>query len=134
MELRIERGGDWVRWLQQSWREIVGGRILHNEMWVTMLISFFAEMTMLWGYFFILTNIDLIDYLSLALVKYGIHEKAVMNFLSGKPALIEKLLFLRRSLAPQQRIAMREAPESGDDVAMDVRVTGCVSAKLSVKF
>ena len=94
----------------------------------------FAEMTILWGHFFILTNIDSIDYLSLALVKYGIHEKAVMNFLSGKPALIEKLLFRRRSLAPQQRIAMREAPEAGDDVAMDVRVTGCVSAKLSVKF
>ena len=43
MELRIERGGDWVRWLQQSWREIVGGRILRNEMWVTMRISFLLK-------------------------------------------------------------------------------------------
>ena len=55
------------------------------------------------------------------------------NALTGKAARIEKLPFLRRSLASEQRVAVWEATESRNDVVMDVRMARRVSAKLSIE-
>ena len=69
-----------------------------------------------------------------AQVKYGRQRKADDESSARKTAFIKKLLLVSSHLPPEQRIAMREAPELHNDVAMNVRMASRVAAKLTIEF